>query len=105
MSVFRISASFTFSLVSNLTIMLCATAEGTTCSRIVIINDKKQVHKQRYVITVKDFLPLPTNKVILFHTGISTLEEKKMRFISELLTSIKLFKSLRYSCQTCYYVK
>jgi len=31
-------------LVRNLTIMLCATAEGITCSLIVITADKTDIH-------------------------------------------------------------
>jgi hypothetical protein len=42
LSLYKPSAGFTFSLVRNLT-MRCATAEGTTCSLIVISTDKKQV--------------------------------------------------------------
>jgi hypothetical protein len=37
MSLIRIWAGFTFSLVRNLIVMPYATAEGTTCSRIAII--------------------------------------------------------------------
>jgi hypothetical protein len=53
-------------LVRNLTTMRCASAEGTTCSLIVITADKKQVDTQRYVITVKDILSQTTTKVICF---------------------------------------
>jgi hypothetical protein len=62
-------------LVRNLSTMHCTTAEGTTCSLIVITADKKQVHTQRYVTTVTDSLSLTVSKVILFYAGISALEE------------------------------
>jgi hypothetical protein len=55
--------------------ILCATAEGTTCSLIVMNNDKKQMDKQWHVIMVT------TSKVILFYVGISELEKKSPFYI------------------------
>jgi len=56
--------------------MRCATAEGTTCSLIVITADKKQVDTQWYVITIIGIPSLTTSKVIFFYAGISALEKE-----------------------------
>jgi hypothetical protein len=42
-SLIRISAGFTFSLIINLATMCYTTAEGATCSLIMITADKIQV--------------------------------------------------------------
>jgi len=46
LSLIRVSAGFILSLVRNLTIVLCVTPEGTTCSVSVITTDKKQEDSQ-----------------------------------------------------------
>jgi len=73
-----------FSLVRNLTIILCTRAEGTT--------DKKQVDLPWYVIMVIGIPSLTTSKVILFYMGISTLEKKKT---SLYLNSPHIMKTIR----------
>jgi hypothetical protein len=83
-SLFRISVGFMFSLVRNLTIILCTRAEGTT--------DKKQVDLPWYVIMVIGIPSLTTSKVILFYMGISTLEKKKT---SLYLNSPHIMKTIR----------
>jgi hypothetical protein len=55
--------------------MRCPTAEGTTCSLIVITADKKQVDTQRQVITFIGIPSLNTCKVTSFYAGISALEK------------------------------
>jgi hypothetical protein len=63
--------------------MRCATAEGMTYSLIVINRGMRQVDIRIHVITVRDILDITINKVILFYTEISALEEN-VRFIFEL---------------------
>jgi hypothetical protein len=46
LSLIRILAGFMFSLVRNLTVICCVTAEGTICSLIMITTDRKQVYTQ-----------------------------------------------------------
>jgi hypothetical protein len=75
------SADFTFLLDRNLTTMRCATAEGTTCSLIVITAYKKQLETQRYVIMVMGIPSLPSSKVILFCTGMVALENRSPVYI------------------------
>jgi predicted solute-binding protein len=71
------SASYTFSLVTDLTEMRCTTSEGTTCSPIVISIDKKEVDTRRYVIMVMSVPSVTTSKVILFYVGISALQKER----------------------------
>jgi hypothetical protein len=49
---------------------------GTSCSLVVVVTDKKQVYVQRYFIMVIGFPSLNASKVILFHAGISALEKR-----------------------------
>jgi hypothetical protein len=81
LSLIRISAGFTFSVVSNLTIMCCTTTKGTTCSLIVITTDKKQADMQQYSIMVIGILPPNSSKVTLFYMRISALEEQSLIYI------------------------
>jgi len=46
LSPLRISAGFKFSLVGNVTIMRCPATEGTTCTIVVITDNKNQVEMQ-----------------------------------------------------------
>jgi len=57
--------------------MCCATAEGTTCSLIMITSDRKQLDMQQYIITIIGIPSLTTSKVILFYAGISVLDKRK----------------------------
>jgi hypothetical protein len=60
-----------------------ATAEGTTCSLIVITTDKKQAYTQRYVITVTGIPSLTTVKRFYFKRESLRLR-KEVQFIFEL---------------------
>jgi hypothetical protein len=77
----RISAGFTFSVGRHLTTMCRATTEGTTCSLIVITADRRQIDKQRYVITVIRIPSITISNVILFYAGIPALEKEGPDFL------------------------
>jgi hypothetical protein len=81
LSLVRISAGFTFSLVRNLTKIHYATAEWSTCSLIMITTDRKQVHMQWCFITSTVFPSLATSKVILFYMEFFVFEGRSPDYI------------------------
>jgi len=85
LNIIRISAVFTFTLVRTLKITRCATADGTTCSLIVITTYEKLVDTKRFVISATSIPYLTISKVILFYAEFSALR-KVVRFIFELFT-------------------
>jgi hypothetical protein len=61
--------------------MRYVTAEGTTCTLIVITTDKREADMQRNVIKVTDIPSVSTGKRILFFTGLSGLEKERPIYV------------------------